>query len=81
MKQIPASIFYDNQSTIKISKNPESHKRSKHIDIKYHYNRELVEANIIAIHYVKTADNIADIFTKPLGPTDLNRLINKILYN
>ena len=77
---IPVSIFCDNESTIKNSKNPEFHKRSKHIEVKYHYTRELVELNIITVLYIDTNDNITDIFTKPLGLAVLNHHINKILF-
>lgn len=38
----PIKMFEDNQSTIKIAEAPREHKRLKHIDIKYHYIRDLV---------------------------------------
>jgi len=56
----------DNQSAIKLAKNPEFHKRSKHIDIRYHYLRERVADGDIDIKYTPTEVQIADIFTKPL---------------
>ena len=63
----PVLIYEDNQSTIKLVDNPVFHKRSKHVDIKYHFIRELVENRTLQIQYVSTKDNIADIFTKPLS--------------
>ena len=47
-------------------KNPEFHKRTKHIDIKYHYIREVVENGNLKLEYVPTEQQSADIFTKAL---------------
>ena len=62
----PVVLYEDNQSTIKLVENPVFHKRSKHVDIKFHFVRELVEKKTLEIQYVSTVANIADIFTKPL---------------
>ncbi|CAL1356029.1 unnamed protein product [Linum trigynum] len=59
-------IFVDNKSTLALAKNPVFHDRSKHIDTRYHFLRECVEQKEVALKYVKTEDQIADIFTKPL---------------
>lgn len=56
----------DNQSAIKLIKNPEFHKRTKHIDIKYHFIREQYQKSVFEPIYVQSKDQIADIFTKPL---------------
>jgi len=56
----------DNQSAIKLAKNPKFHKRSKHIDIRYHYLRERVADGDIDVKYIPTEVQIADIFTKHL---------------
>lgn len=42
-------IFIDNQSAIRLVRNPELHHRTKHIDVRYHFIRELYEAHIISI--------------------------------
>ena len=60
-------VFVDNTSAIRLVENPEFHKRTKHIDVKYHYVRELNESGQINTQYVSTQDQLADIFTKPLG--------------
>lgn len=60
-------IFEDNQSVIHTSKNPENHKRLKHIDIKYHFVRDFVERKIVKLQYVSTENQLADILTKPLS--------------
>jgi hypothetical protein len=56
----------DNSSSIKLSKNPVLHGRSKHIDIRFHFLREMVKENVVNLSYCKTQDQIADIMTKPL---------------
>ena len=61
-------IFTDNQSTIAYSKNKINNSRMKHINIHYHYMREQIVARNIKIIYIKTAENPADILTKPLSP-------------
>lgn len=60
-------MFYmDNQSAIRLVKNPEFHKRTKHIDVRYHFIREKYDEDIFDLRYVATNDQIADIMTKAL---------------
>ena len=47
--------------------NPIFHDRSKHIEIPYHYVRDMVDKNSVKLEYICTADQIAYIFTKPLS--------------
>ncbi|MGK3945729.1 Ty1/Copia family ribonuclease HI, partial [Streptomyces caeruleatus] len=56
-------------------KNPIQHSRTKHIDIRYHYIRELVEEKVISLEYISTEKQLADIFTKPLDKSRFNKLI------
>ncbi|KAH8650460.1 hypothetical protein BGZ61DRAFT_311845, partial [Ilyonectria robusta] len=50
-----------------ISKNSSYYKKSKHIDIAYHFTRDKVKKGNIQLFYIKSKDNIADFFTKSLG--------------
>lgn len=62
-------IFEDNQGCIALSENPVFHKRTKHIDIKYHFVRERVASGEIELRYVATEHQLADLLTKGLaGP-------------
>ena len=70
----PTLIFEDNQSAIAMAKNPQYHKRSKHINIKYHYVREQVSQGKIAVKYCPTEDMLADLLTKGIGPMKFERL-------
>lgn len=56
----------DNQGAIHLVKNPILSDRSKHIDISYHYVRDLAEKKRIAVEYIPTNKMIADGLTKPL---------------
>ena len=60
----PVILYCDNTRTINISKNPVMHAKTKHIAIKYHYVRELVEDKQVKMEYIHTKEQIADIFTK-----------------
>ena len=75
---MPTTIHEDNQSTICMAKNSQSHGRSKHVDIKYHFVREQVERQTINILYCKSEDMTADIFTKGLAIHQFRRLRSKL---
>ena len=63
-------LHVDNRSAIDVAYNPEHHGRMKHVDRRHFFVRELVERHRIRVPFVSTANNIADLFTKPLmGPT------------
>ena len=68
-----AIINADNQGAIKLAKNPAFHKRSKHIDIKYHFIRSETQRSTINLRYVASEDNLADIFTKAASKIKLDR--------
>ena len=74
-------IYEDNEACIAQSKNPVNHKRSKHILLKYHYLRQLAEDKIVCLEYIQTADQIADIFTKPLAPKLFQQLCPHITHS
>jgi len=75
LKKPPAvKVFCDNQPAVKLSKNPEFHRRTKHFDIEVHYVRELQEKGEIEVCEVDTRNQLADIFTKPLKPDNFIRL-------
>jgi hypothetical protein len=62
----PMVILCDNTNAINISKNPVIHTKTKHIAIKYHFLRELVQDKEVRPEYVNTKEQIVDIFTKTL---------------
>ena len=78
-EQPPSILQGDNQSAISLAGNNITNKRSKHIDVKYHKIRELVQKEKqIILQYVKSEDNHADVFTKPLNKKSFWRHIHGI---
>jgi hypothetical protein len=65
----PTVIFEDNQGTIAFASNQRALRRMKHIEVKYHFVRHLIENGTIQLQYCSTNEMIADIFTKPLSPS------------
>ena len=59
-------VYCDNSSVIDILKNPVQHSKTKHIEIGYHFIRDLVKRKIVALEYIPIEHQNADIFTKPL---------------
>ena len=60
-------IRCDNQSSVKLANNHVFHKNTKHIDTQFQFFREKVQSKEIHIKYCNTCDNVANIFTNPLG--------------
>ncbi|KAC9923453.1 hypothetical protein E3N88_45071 [Mikania micrantha] len=59
-------IQCDNSSTIKLSKNPVLHRRTKHIDVRFHYLRDLVNEGKVQLLFCPTKEQVADVLTKPV---------------
>ena len=75
--QLPIQIYEDNSGCIFIAKNPET-KRSKHIDVKFHYLRECVWEKKIELIPIESRLQIADVFTKGLPKTKFWEFLNQI---
>ena len=63
----PTQFFCDNKSSIALSRNHVFHKRSKTIDTRYHFIRELINNNEISVEFYKSENQFLDLFIKPLG--------------
>ena len=61
------TIFCDNTSPIVLSNNSIFHKRTKHIDVKYHFIKELISNDEIVLQHCRSQEQLANIFTKPLA--------------
>ena len=75
----PIHLSLDNKAAIDSSYNPENHARTKHIDRRHYFIRELVELNQIVVPFVSSVDNLADFFTKPIKPVRFFELRNRIM--
>ena len=71
----PTTIRCDSQGAIALTKNPEHHQRSKHIDMRYHFVRDQVTDGVITLDYTSTSDLVADQLTKPLSRDKHNNCI------
>ena len=65
----PTSIFCDNNSAMQLSKHNVFHRKRKHIDTHYHFIRELVNEKQISLLFCDSKEQLANMFTKPLGTT------------
>lgn len=68
------NLFCDNMSAINISNNPVQHGKTKHIDIRHHFIRDIVKGKIVKIDYIWTDRQIDDIFTKTLDVSQFKSL-------
>jgi len=74
MPQEDATEIFVNKSAIALAKNPVFHDRSKHIDTRYHFIKECIVKKEVQLKFMKTHDQVVDIFTKPLK----NKIFSKL---
>ena len=74
----PSIIYKDNQGAIFLAKNTQVGIRTKHIDIRHHFLRDMVEEKDIDIQYIRSEDNPADIVTKNISEADFTRHMRRI---
>ena len=72
--QVSYRVFEDNQSCIAVAESRKLPARTKHIAIKYHHFRNLVDRGVITISYIETKKQMADIFTKPIESNQFFKL-------
>jgi hypothetical protein len=75
----PTSLATDNSAAQNLSYNPEHHERTKHIERRHFFVRDLVEDGQLVVPLVSTVDNLADFFTKALPPATFFRMRNAIM--
>lgn len=73
LEQKPVNIFEDNQSTIAIAESDAPSKRLKHTEVKIQFIKECVLNGKVAVKYIPTGNQPADMLTKGLGPTLFNK--------
>ncbi|XP_074336014.1 secreted RxLR effector protein 161-like [Apium graveolens] len=74
VKSGPVILYIDNRSAVDLAKNPVFHRRSKHIDVRYHFIRECVEQGLIVIKHISTNEQRVDILTMALSATKFENM-------
>ena len=74
----PTMLYVDNKATISLIKNPVLHDWSKHIEIRFHYMWECEDRGLIKIDFIRTEEQLGDIFTKSLAQVKFEELCSKI---
>jgi hypothetical protein len=77
----PSKLATDSQSARDVSYNPEHHDRMKHVQRRHFFIRDMVESFEIEVPFVRTADNIADFFTKPMKSANQFHAFRKTIMN
>ena len=75
----PIQLHMDNTAGIDVAYNPEHHTRMEHVERRHFFIRELVEDGKIRVPFVRTADNLADFFTKALPPAQFRAMRDVIM--
>ena len=65
-------IYCDRQSEIFLAKNPAYHSKTKHIDVQYHFVRDMAEDKRVLLVKVDTLKNVADALTKSMSTQNLS---------
>jgi hypothetical protein len=71
-------IHCDNQSCIKILENLVFHDRWKHMEMRYHYVRDMVQRRAVSLRYIPTDEQTANVLTKPLSKTKIEYFRDKL---
>jgi hypothetical protein len=71
-------ILCDNQSCIKMTENHVFYDKSKHIEIRYHYIRDMVERGALKLQYISTDEQVVDVLTKPLSRVNFEYFQDKL---
>ena len=77
----PSELATDSKSARDVSYNPEHHDRMKHVQRRHFFVRDMVESFEIEVPFVRTHDNIADFFTKPMHNASTFREFRNIIMN
>ena len=74
----PIDLLCNNQGAIALANDNKFHVRTKHIDMRHHFIREVVKEEKIKVTYIPTEENIADIFTKVLARPKYKGFIERL---
>ena len=77
--KIPMTVYCDNIRAIHLANQNTTRGCTKHIDVRYHFIQNLIQEGILKVEFVRTEENIADIFTKNTPAHVYKKLSEKIV--
>lgn len=78
LEAISTLLLINNNAVLKLTRNPELHDRTKHIELKYHFLQEITLSRRIDTQRVSTKDNLANLLIKPLLRDAYKNLVNRL---
>jgi hypothetical protein len=75
----PTKLYVDNKSAMQICESLKGHNRIKHLNVRINYIRQMVNARVVELLFVPSAENVADILTKPLARPAFERCSYRLL--
>lgn len=77
-RKVKSTLYVDNQAAIAFVKSPIENSRSKHIDVKLLFIRDLIYKETFVLEYIRSKSNLSDSFTKPPTKQDLSNFVNTL---
>ena len=77
--RLPIVVRVDNVGAIFMSENTSTSGRTKHIEIRYRYVNEIILNGFLKVLFVKTSENVADVFTKNVRSETYRELVKHFL--
>lgn len=74
----PMALYYDNKAAKSIAHYPVQHDQTKHIELNHHFIKELPMCGCSCTPFVKSHDQLADVFTKDLSGLSFSSIVRKL---
>ena len=75
----PMKIYIDNQAAQRLAENPVNQDRTKHIDVRYHFIRQVIASGKVVLEYVDTKKNVSDLLTKSTSRKVFTTLVTELV--
>jgi histone deacetylase 1/2 len=78
---LPCTLYSDNMGATQLAHNPVFHARTKHVELSYHFIRELVSTGFLQVSFVRSTNQLADLFTKGLSSSTFCFFRDKLMWH